>query len=537
MWDYSLFFGRSLYDYPPDKDIFATTDAGRQIVGGLPFIIPGVTIVAERFWTASTTVIPYLLLGLAAFRFTAKDNKKLWLMMGLWSFIILKQGPIHPPLVLCAFVVVLLWRRPLWVSIPLVIITSYLAEESRYTWMFAPGLWLAMLEFSGERLHAGRVKAPAWWRAIALGLAGALGGFYGATLLRWSNVMVNRVASVLTSPAAIAPVAPVAPSVAPSITVASVTSSVTEHPLLWYRLFPNATYGIGIIPALLIAMAPTIFVLFYLSATRKWILNTWQKFALVFPLLAFLVVGLIVSTKIGGGGDLHNLDMFLIGVLFAAAIAWENGGRQWLREIDTSGIWIKGALVILLVIPGIYPLSALRSFHFAERIPWLVTLTGVSDGRFLEMFPSQAEQDKILQTIHREIDAAKPQGEILFMDQRQLLTFGYVKNVPLVPEYEKKVLMNAAMGANTEYFQTLYSDLASHRFSLIISETLRAPVKDSSYQFGEENNAWVRWVVRPVLCYYEGIETYRSAQIQLLVPKQDDVDCTSELPLELKPQE
>jgi len=537
MWDYSLFFGRSLYDYPLDKDIFATTDAGRQIVGGLPFVIPGVTIAMERFWTASTTVIPYLLLGLAAFRFTAKDDKKLWIMLGLWSFILLKQGPIHPPLVLCAFVVALLWRRSLWVSIPLLIITSYLAEESRYTWMFAPGLWLAMLEFSGEGLHAGRVKAPTWWRAIALGLAGALGGFYGTAMLRWINVMVGRIAIALTSPAVAEPVAPAAPSVAPSVTIASVASSVSEHPLLWYRLFPNATYGIGIIPALLIALAPTIIVLLYLSVTRKWILNTWQKLAIVLPLLAFLVVGLIVSTKIGGGGDLHNMDMFLIGILFAAAIAWENGGRQWLSEIDTSSIWIKGLLVILLVIPGLYPLSALRPYRFAEDIPWLVTLTDVTDGKFLEMFPSKVEEDDILQTIRLAVEWAKPQGEILFMDQRQLLTFGYVENVPLVPEYEKKVLMNAAMGAEAGYFQTFYSDLASHRFSLIISETLRAPVKDSSFQFGEENNAWVKWVVKPVLCYYEGIETYRSAQIQLLVPKQGDVDCSSALPVELEPQE
>ncbi len=123
------------------------------------------------------------------------------------------------------------------------------------------------------------------------------------------------------------------------------------------------------------------------------------------------------------------------------------------------------------------------------------------------------------------------------MDQRQLLTFRYVENVPLVPEYEKKVLMNAAMGANEQYFHRLYSELAAQRFSLIISEPLRAPVKDSSYEFGEENNAWVEWVVRPVLCYYEEIGTYRSAQIQLLVPKQGEIDCSSELPITLEPQE
>ena len=266
-------------------------------------------------------------------------------------------------------------------------------------------------------------------------------------------------------------------------------------------------------------------------------LNIWQKIALVLPLLAFLVVGLIVSTKIGGGGDLHNLDMFLIGVLFTAVIAWENGGRQWLSQIDTSPLWVRGVLVLLLAIPGIQPLSALRSFQFAEDASWLVTLTGVSDAKFLEMLPTQESVDEILETIRFEVDARKSQGEVLFMDQRQLLTFGYIQDVPLIPNYEKKVLMNAAMGDNAAYFASLYADLEARRFSLIISEPLRAPVKDSNYQFGEENNAWVKWVVEPVLCYYEEIETYKSVQIQLLVPKEGDIDCSSQLPGLLETQE
>jgi hypothetical protein len=182
-------------------------------------------------------------------------------------------------------------------------------------------------------------------------------------------------------------------------------------------------------------------------------------------------------------------------------------------------------------------LSALRSYQFAEDAPWLVTLTDVSHEKFLEMLPPQEEVNDILRTIRQEVDARKSQGEILFMDQRQLLTFRYVENVPLVPEYEKKVLMNEAMGANAGYFATLYAELEAKRFSLIISEPLRSPVQDSNYQFGEENNAWVEWVVAPVLCYYQEIQTFKSAQIQLLVPRPGEVDCSSEVPVEPAPQE
>ena len=517
MWDYSIMFGRHLYDYPSDQNIFVLLDAGRQFIGGIPFLFPGVSIQMERFWVGLTTIIPYLLLGLAAFRFDFRD-KKLWVLLAFWTFIFLKQGPIHPPLVICAFVVALLWRSPLWLGIPLIFATSYFAEESRFTWLFAPGIWIVMLEFSGARLENGRIQKSTWWRAGILGLSGAVGGYFGPALMSWLRALVTSGDSV--------------PLAGGAVSISSVASSVSVQPLLWYRLFPNATYGVGILLALLIAVGPVLAILFYLSATKKWALNIWQKLFIILPLLAFLVVGLIVSTKIGGGGDLHNLDMFLIGIFFTTVIAWENGGRLWLGQIAESPLWVKSALVLLMVIPGLQTLSAMRSFSFAEDLSWLVTLTDVTDKKFLEMLPPQEEVDDILQTIRREVDARKSQGEVLFLDQRQLLTFGYIKDVPFVPEYEKKMLMNEAMAARESYFAGFYADLKARRFSLIISEPLRAPIKDSNYEFGEENNAWVQWVVEPMLCYYQEIETFRSAQIQLLVPKQGELDCSAQLPVE-----
>ncbi len=519
LWDYSVLFGSNLYNYPADREIYSLTDVGRQLVGGLPFLLPNVSIYAERLWAGLTTVFPYILLGLAAFQRNFKE-KRLWLSLGLVTFIFLKQGPIHPPLVFCALFVAILWRRPLWLAIPLIFMTSYLAEVSRYTWLFAPAIWIVMLEFSGASLENGRVKKTTWIRAVSLGISGVLGGFFGDTLVGWAKtLMLQGDTAALTGEGA--------------VSISSVSTAITKHPLLWYRLFPNATSGIGILATLVIAVAPMLVLLVYLNVTRRWKLNFLQKLGIILPLLAFLVVGLVVSTKAGGGGDLHNLDMFLIGILFTAVIAWENGGRQWFSQIGSSPAWIKGVLILLLVIPGIQPLTAMRSFQFAEDLPWLVTLTDVSDEKFLEMLPPQEEVAEILQTIRQEVSAKETHGKVLFLDQRQLLTFGYVENVPLVPEYEKKVLMNEAMADNAVYFSKLYADLEVGRFSLIISEPLRAPVKDSSYEFGEENNAWVKWVVEPVLCYYEEVETFRNPQIQLLVPRQGDFDCSSELPTEL----
>jgi hypothetical protein len=76
------------------------------------------------------------------------------------------------------------------------------------------------------------------------------------------------------------------------------------------------------------------------------------------------------------------------------------------------------------------------------------------------------------------VQQAKLKGDVLFMDQRQLLTFGYVKDVPLVADYEKKLVMDQAMSGNQAYFDEFYKDLANHRFSMIVSEPIRKSLAD-----------------------------------------------------------
>jgi hypothetical protein len=238
-----------------------------------------------------------------------------------------------------------------------------------------------------------------------------------------------------------------------------------------------------------------------------------------------------VSTKIGGGGDLHNMDMFLIGLMFTALIAWEKSGNNWTTIVDHSPLWLKFIILLLFALPGFQSLTAMRSYSFAEDVSSLITLTDAPQGSSLDMYPLREITDSALEKIRAEVALARSNdGEVLFMDQRQLLTFGYITDVPLIPEYEKKILMNQALGSNANYFQGFYDDLAKHRFALIISELLRTPVKDSSFQFGEENNAWVKWVSSPILCYYEEKITLKKVGVQLLVPKSGQVDCVAQLP-------
>lgn len=551
LWDYSVLLGRDRYIYPADKDIPVLLDLGRSLIGGLPFLFPGVTISMARLWVGLTLILPYWLLAIALFRAEFR-NKAIWALLILWTFLFLKQGPIHAPLVLGGALVALAWRSPLWLAIPFLFGAGYLTASSRFTWVYAPGFWIVMLEFASASFSERKNIPTAWKRAIILGALGLFGGlFLPKYISQGAAVLFPPEPAPMVAPAPTETAVAVAPTPEPTSEPAPipteeaapqpeksglekyldfVVKQVKDQPLLWYRLLPNSTYDNGILLSLLLAIAPLTIVLIYLSAAKIWQPSKLQKTALILPLLAFLAVGLVASAKIGGGGDLHNLDMFLIGTLFAGAIAWENGGREWIQDGAAMPALMKIVVIALLVNSSLAPLLEMRSFTLGEEAAWLKTLTDAKSESTLEMLPTKAETESALQTIQTEADKAKSQGEVLFMDQRQLLTFGNITGIPLVPDYEKKLLMNQAMSSNAAYFQDYYRDLAAKRFSLIITEPLRTPVQDSSYQFGEENNAWVKWVANPTLCYYEPLDTLKTVRVQLLVPKQGEVDCSAALP-------
>jgi len=505
LWDYSVLFGRERYIY--DKPIAAYLSAGRQWMGGIPFLLPGLTIAQERLWLGLIYILPYLLLGWVLF-YRSHSNPRLGLAAGLWAYLFLDQGPIHPPLILAATLVALAWEQPLPRAFPLLVLAGYYAQVSRWTWMFAPAIWIGMLEIGGVSGQEGHLRHATWKRALSLGLAGLLGGYFLPFLLDLGRGEVS-----------------------PSLNPAQVGGLVRRQPLLWYRLFPNATYGHGILLGLLIAVGPLIACLAYRLITRGWRLILWQGLALLLPLLAFLGVGLVVSAKIGGGGDLHNMDMFLIALLFTAALAWRHGGSDWLTRTSPAGA--KALALLLLALPAYPSLLSLRPLNFAASLDWVATLTDTENPKALGSLPSPAVTQNALRVLNAEVARARAQGEVLFMDQRQLLTFGYVRDVPLVPEYEKKYLMDQALSGNAAYFQEFYADLAARRFALIVSDPLRTPIKDSQYHFGEENNAWVRWVAAPVLCYYEPKITLEEVHVQLLLPASPPRDCTSKLPIPL----
>ena len=473
-FDYSTMFGSSRYIVPASKKIYAFITWGMQFPWALPFIFPNLTIGAYRLWYQLVWIVPTLLLGLlAAWKKPFKgQNAAIALVFAGWTFLFLEQGPIYTPLILASLFTLLAVRAKLPVGIVLIALASYYAKYSRWTWTYSPGLWAAMLtlldiaspNFSKEGLK--KLVKPA-----TLGISGYFGG----------QILPFFIKNLSFSSVKLVP---------------DVVSSATRQPLLWDRLLPNATFAPGILYGLLWAALPLIIVLVVLLLTGAWKANWMQLLAMLVIAGAYLATGLIASVKIGGGSNLHNLDNFLVTLVMIAA-----GALIYLRKADFD---ISGK-PILVVLTGL-----------ALIAPVTFTLQG---GARLAL-PDAATTNKALQTVESTITDYKDKGEILFMDQRQLLSFGMVKDVPFVSDYEKKYLMDQALAGNGKYFQGFYNDLKAGRFALIVNEPSNYIIRGSEDSFGEENDAYVKWVTVPLMCTYEPIYTSPEVGVQLLVPRQ-----------------
>jgi hypothetical protein len=216
-------------------------------------------------------------------------------------------------------------------------------------------------------------------------------------------------------------------------------------------------------------------------------------------LVVLFIGGAIVSTKIGGGGDLHNMDAYLVMLSVLVTAFWAN---QVKPESEAKPMWGQvswGIVAAVLLIPlgfAIRHIGFLPSFN--EKV---------------------AETD-----IQKLQEALQSGGEILFITERQMLTFNIIDGVTLVPEYEQSELMEMAMSRNRAYLEQYYADLQDRRFALIVAEDQKFTTQKTG-AFVEENVAWVRYAGAPLLCNYKPILTLTSNNLQVYEPRPKLVEC------------
>jgi hypothetical protein len=207
----------------------------------------------------------------------------------------------------------------------------------------------------------------------------------------------------------------------------------------------------------------------------------------------------VVSVKIGGGTNLHNLDAYMV-LLLTLSLYFVFGKTQQenpaAKQVQTKLHWSH--VLLLILIPVFFAVSA---------------------GSPIEE-PDSVLVEEAIQLIQDEAQYYLDLGmEVLFISQRHLITFKMIE-APLVHEYEKLFLMEMAISQNDPYLLQFHDDIHNWRFGLIVTDPLHRFIREEDQNsLAAENNEWVRFVSRPILCDYRAIETYPELGLQLLVPR------------------
>lgn len=474
----SLFFSKTLYGISLPLPFLHPS---RYLLLSLPFLIDGLPLWAHRLWQS---ILWIGLTSASSILLARRMTLNGWMMAftAAWAFLYFLQGAVYYHLQVCVILILIgvSTQKP-WRSLTFVILASLWAGISRVNWFPVPAM-LAITMYLLETPLAGK-----GWRYWVTPFVWGASGLAAALASQFAYIQISGNADL-----------------------SAFGSSFTSD-LLWNRLLPNETFPMGILPGIFLVTAPIGLMFYQMACGKTFHVHPLRWLALSAMLFILFVGGAVVSTKIGGGGDLHNMDAFMVMLSVVVTSFWAGRAcpersRMVSAEKEAKPVWGRvgwGVMSAVLLVPMIAALPKIGFLHSYDR--------------------SIAEQDiqKIQETI---ADVAADGGAVLFVTERQLITFGDLQGIPLVPEYEQVELMEMAMSRNRAYLEQYYADLHDRRFALIIAEDQKF-TEQKKGAFVEENVAWVRYVGAPLLCNYKPVVSLTSNNIQIFEPRPKESNC------------
>ncbi|MGD2026827.1 MAG: hypothetical protein PVI99_03345, partial [Anaerolineales bacterium] len=319
----STFFDQRIYgqDLP-----WVFRDLTRYLIQAVPFLIPDSPLWLHRLWQAALRFTTPYFTGMIIARRLKLAPRKLFWVFALWAGLYFFQGPVFYNLIVIVMLVFwLVDARRFWKTLAAVAAISIFAGFSRINWVPMAGLLAAAFYLLEKPLQGKDLKSiarylalPAVW--VVVGAAAGLGAQQF-----WAASSGNP----------------------QEIYYASFTSYLIKA-----RLLPNPSYPLGILPYTLIVTAPLL--IFLGLGLRGW-RKKWHPVRLlgIGAIIAVLFGGgILVSLKIGGGTNLHNMDVYLV-VLLVVAVEYYFG-----RVVDEQGqpvkakmpLWLKTLVVVMPVI-------------------------------------------------------------------------------------------------------------------------------------------------------------------------------------------
>ena len=462
----SLFFSERLYSIEASIPVL---HPAWHLLLTPPFWLGNLPIWVHRFWQALLQVTLPAALALAVVkRLRLEECAAIaWGVAG-WVYLFLIQGPILIHLLVVNLTLIFgTVPSKFWRTTTIVLSASVWAGLCRINWFPMPGILATVLYLLEVRLEEPKRWLSYLWKPVFWTVVGTLTSL--CSNISFMSLSGNGIGG-------------------------NFTSSLASD-LLWYRLLLNPTYPRGILQDLLLISAP-VFLLISLTLHRERKAFHPVRLAGLFAILAvFLLGGLVVSVKIGGGRDLHNMDAYitllmLIGVFLVARRATPD------LPVQTNSSSSMPMLAMAILVPVWMAMQ--------------VNFNPVSWDRDLA--------NQVLQSVREKVEEISRKGEpVLFISERHLITFGYV-DVPLVVEYEKDSLMEMIMSHNRNYLDNFRADLSNQRFGMIVLDSQTIQHYGRSSPFGEEDDYWVDAVSTPLLCYYQPAIIFKAFHIALYVP-------------------
>ncbi len=476
----SRYYNASLFASPKvygEKLPWPVLHPSRYLMQAVPFWFGIKSIVAHRVWQVLLWLgMTLCTAGVLARR--VKDGLKLpTVLVMLYFFLFFFQGAVYYHMMVCVLLVLYGYKKDKpWLTLIFVLAASVWAGISRVNWMPLPALLAVMLYLIEMPFDSKNwlkyLRFPMLWSVLGI-------------LISW----MSKKAYILLSGEP-----------------AYIFDSAFSSALLWERLLPNKTFFIGILPGIILLCLPLL-VLVFQKMRGQWRNVHWLRWlGMAGIMFAFLAGGIVVSVKIGGGGDLHNLDAFIFlfavfaSYILAGHLRFETEGNAIPNEQNKTPVW--QAKPFWLAVAVIVPVF----FAFMRAGTWSFAVDEI-DKEELSALRTALQSEKIAD------------GPVLFISERQLLTFDELNDIAIVHPYEKVFLMEMAMSDNQAYLQKFYEQLENHDFAAIVTDPVSTKIQDRTRAFNEENNTWVTRVVIPLLEHYEVVRSFKGEEINLLVPK------------------
>ncbi|HAV78970.1 MAG TPA: hypothetical protein DCX53_16595, partial [Anaerolineae bacterium] len=275
----SLFLSKMVYGQEYSLPILHPT---LHLLLAPPYLVSA-PLWVHRFWQVTIRLILVGAIVPGMMKRLSTQEKPTRSLVTLGMLLYLFMGPLY--FHLAVPVIILMYgfsndeNRKTWI---VVLFASIWCGWSRVNWYPVPGMIAALLyllevPFNGKSVWGYLVKPALWF------MVGA------------STAFISQRIYIAIS------------GVPPELFYTSLSSD-----LLWYRLFPNASYQLGILPSVVLASF-SIWLVIYLVLRGR--VNNFHPVRLLFIFAALLVLflgGLVVSLKIGGGADLHNMDAYFV---------------------------------------------------------------------------------------------------------------------------------------------------------------------------------------------------------------------------------